>query len=362
MEILQDSVVVATGQRNEKLYVLNFFTPEGECDSLYFSGKICKATELWHRRYGHLGERNLSSLMKAGMVKGMKTCDGDGSMITCEPCMAAKQTRNPFSQREERRSSRVLELVHSDVCGSVTPTGWDGDKYFATFIDDWTRFTVVFLLRSKDEVAGCFKQYEAEMTAKFGVKISRLRTDNGGEYVGKELRSFCKDKGIKMEYTVPYTPEQNGVAERMNRTLEEKARSMLFDSDVDRSFWGEAVQTAAFLTNRSPATALGEKITPFEMWEKRKPDVSKLRVFGSLAYCHIPKERQRKLDEKTWKGVFIGYGINGYRIWDPRRQRIVTVRDVVIDEGVQGGGEEQKPAKLVKTARIRVDSVAETRR
>lgn len=332
VEIQRGSKVVATGQRCDKLYELNFFAANGECSSVYFSGQISKATELWHRRYGHLGERNLSYLIKNGMVKGLNESGGNKSTIVCEACVAAKQTRNPFTLQEERQSSRVLELVHSDVCGPVTPAGWNGQKFFVIFIDDWSRFTMVYLIHTKDEVVRRFEEYEAQMTAKFGVKISRFRSDNGGEYTCKEMRTFCSRKGIKMEFTVPYCPEQNGTSERMNRTLVEKARSMMFDSGISREFWGEAVQTAAFLANRSPASAIGQKLTPYELFEGRKPDVSKLRVFGSVAYCHIPKEKRRKLDEKSWKGVFVGYGTNGYRVWNPQDRKIVIVRDAIINE------------------------------
>lgn len=261
VEILRDSVVVATGIRRDKLYELNFYSPKGMCESFLFSGEINKANELWHRRFGHLGERNLTSLISGGIVDGMKSKHGKKQQVICEPCVAAKQTRNPFALRLERRTSRVLELVHSDVCGPVTPASWNGARYFVSFIDDWSRFTVVYLIESKDEVAGCFKDYEAQATAKFGCKITRLRSDNGGEYVGKEMRLFCRQQGIKMEFTVPYSPEQNGVSERMNRTLVEKARSMLFDSGISKTFWGEAIETAAFLTNRSPASAIDQKVT-----------------------------------------------------------------------------------------------------
>lgn len=335
LEIFRGSGVVATGERRNKLYELNFFSRRRSSDMLCFSGQISKESELWHRRYGHLGERNLSSLMKNGIVKGIPSKAAGGATIICEPCVSAKQTRNPFTLSEERRSSRVLEIIHSDVCGPVTPVGWNNVRYFVSFVDDWSRFTVVYLIRSKDEVVNCFKHYEAQVTAKFGVKISRFRSDNGGEYTSKAMRSFCASKGIRMEFTVPYTPEQNGICERMNRTLVEKARSMLFDSAVDREFWGEAIQTAAYLTNRSPCSVLDSNLTPSEVWEGTKPDVSKLRVFGSPAYCHIPKERRRKLDEKTWKGVFVGYCANGYRVWNPETRQIVAVRDIIIDENAR---------------------------
>lgn len=146
-------------------------------------------------------------------------------------------------------------------------------KYFVTFTDDWSHFAVVFLITSKDEVFECFQTYEALATAKFGQRIHRLRCDNGGEYKSKQFERFCKSKGIQVEWTVPHTPEQNGVSDRLNRTLVEKARSMLEDSEVDKRFWGQA--TAAFLLNRSPTSAVS------------------VMMMGRI----LPKNRRRKIME-----------------------------------------------------------------
>ncbi|KXJ71076.1 hypothetical protein RP20_CCG021563 [Aedes albopictus] len=122
----------------------------------------------------------------------------------------------------------------------------------------------------------------------------------------------------------------------MNRTLVEKARSMLAYSGIDKKFWSQAVETAAYLSNRSPASAVERNKTPFELWSGNRPDISNLRVFGCVAHCHIPKEHRRKLDSKSWKGTFVGYAKNGYRIFNPKSQKIVIVRDVVFDENVGG--------------------------
>lgn len=342
VSIAQESGVVAIGKRRGKLYELDLHR-EGECvgkSSFYSCGRVPKQFELWHRRYGHLSAKNLETLVRDKMVVGLDVKPGakGGDEIVCDSCIAGKQTRMPFSAREGRRSSRVLELVHSDVCGPVSPVSIDGENYFVTFIDDWSRFTVVYLMNSKDQVTSKFKEYEAYVSAKFGSKISRFRCDNGGEYRASAFRKFCKKKGIQIEWTVPYTPEQNGVSERMNRTLVEKARSMLEDSGIDKKFWGPAIQTAAFLSNRSPASALNSKQTPFEVWEGRKPDVHKLRAFGVDVYVHIPKEHRKKLDSKSWRGVFIGYSHNGYRVWDPQRKTVAVVRDVIFVENGRSGG------------------------
>lgn len=312
--IRRGSEVVAVGERRGKLYELNLSLSEGTNDSSFYScGRVPKEMEIWHRRFGHLSAKGLEQLVRNDMVRGLKTNVRKSSeKIVCEACVAGKLNRKPFVTSEGRQSSRVLELIHSDVCGPVTPVGVGGERYFVTFIDDWSRFTVVFLLNSKDQVLGAFRDYVATVSAKFGSKISRLRCDNGGEYKNGDFLNFCKQNGIQVEFTVPYTPEQNGVSERKNRTLVEMARAMLEDSGADRRLWGSAIQTAAFVTNRCPARALDPKLTPFEVWEGRKPNVDKLR--------------------KSWKGVFVGYSPNGYRIWDPKRKRIVVARDVIFVE------------------------------
>lgn len=161
-------------------------------------------------------------------------------------------------------------------------------------IDDYTDFVMVYLIKTKDEVFQKFKEFEAYTTAHFSTRISKLRTDNGGEYFGREFTSFCREKGILMVPTAPYTPQQNGVSDRMNRTLMEKVRSMLCVSGAPADLWGEALYVSAYVTNRSPTISLTEAKTPYEMWFGSVPKVSNLRVFGSISYVHINKERRTK--------------------------------------------------------------------
>lgn len=353
VRVLKDSEVVACGRRRGLQYEMDFYVDNTSASSSYSCGKLQKCNELWHRRYGHLSEKNLELIAKKNMVTGFDKCAvKDSREMFCEPCIEAKQTRKPFVSCSEKRATRVLELIHTDVCGPVTPVGHDGSRYYVSFIDDWSRFIIVYTIRSKDQVYECFKLYEAMVTAKFGRKIARVRSDNGGEYRNEQFEKFCEQKGIQMECTVPYSPEQNGVSERMNRTLVEKARAMLIGSGVAKTFWCEAVETAAYLVNRSPASALKEGKTPFELWEGRKPNISGMRVWGSPAYCHVPKETRKKLDSKAWKGIFLGYHSNGYRIWDPKRKKVVVQRDVIIDESRDTSKEVPIPEKIPADSEI----------
>jgi transposase InsO family protein len=150
-----------------------------------------------------------------------------------------------------------------------------------------------------------------------GLKVKTLRTDNGGEYVSNDFSKYCVNKGILHQYSNPYTPEQNGVSERLNRKLMESAKSMIFHANMPINFWAEAVNTAVYLHNRSPTTSLNMK-TPYELWFGKKPDVSNLKVFGSVCFIHIPSNLRRKLDPRSRKAVFIGYPLDtkGYKLYD----------------------------------------------
>lgn len=133
-----------------------------------------------------------------------------------------------------------------------------------------------------------------------------MRTDNGGEYVSKEFEEYLKSRGINHELTVPYSPAQNGVAERMNRTLMESARTMIGYAGLSESYWGEAVATAAYIRNRVPTRALKEKMSPYQKWYGRSADLSHLKVFGCVAFAHIPDCKRNKVDKKAEKMRFIG--------------------------------------------------------
>jgi hypothetical protein len=154
--------------------------------------------------------------------------------------------------------------------------------------------------------------------------IKVLRIDNGGELCGNEFEGFCKKCSIERKNNTPYTPQQNEVAERMNKTLMEKTRCMLSGAGLGQEFWVEAVGIACYLINRSPSSTLDEK-TPHEVWNGKKPSLTHLRVFGCDAYVHIPKENKSKLDKKDEKCIFIGYkdGLKGYKLWNPETKKVL---------------------------------------
>lgn len=180
-------------------------------------------------------------------------------------------------------------------------------------------------------------------------KLKVLRSDNGKEYVNNGMRSYLKQHGIVHQTTNPYTPEQNGMSERGNRTIVERARCLLFGAGLEKKFWAEAVGTAVYLLNRSPTQ--GHESTPEEVWTRKKPDLSHLRIFGTKAMVQIPKQKRRKLDPKSHECIFVGYDehVKGYRFYDPQSRKVFSSREVrFINEGVLEKQEDRRQEQVVR--------------
>ena len=246
----------------------------------------------WHCRFGHLNFGYVNKLAQGNMVEGMNYSTGTVNQ-ECEACAQAKMHKIPFPKQSTKKTSRPLELIHSDLCGPMNVESIGGSKYALTFTDDYTRYVTVYFLKSKSEVLSKFEEYVNMVENMTGQKVQNLRTDNGGEYVSHDFTKFCTSKGIFHQFTNPYTPEQNGTSERLNRTLVEKAKSMIFHAKMPLNFWAEAVNTAVYLHNRSPTSSLKNK-TPFECWFGKKPNVSNLSFWMYLFRAHT-----RQFETKT---------------------------------------------------------------
>lgn len=341
VQLYQEGIKIGEGIRST-LYELELHVNSTEC---CVSEVECEESKLWHRRLGHLSYSEMKKLVTNKLVEGMNDLKLN-KVEFCEACVNGKLTRMPFATRT--KSNRLLGLVHSDVCGPISPITSEGHKYFVTFIDDFSNFTIVYLLKAKSEVTECFQEYYDMTGNMFGQFVSKLRCDNGGEYVAQELIDFCRKKGVILDYTVPYTPEQNGKAERMNRSLVERARTMIDESGGEKQLWGEAVRTAVYVVNRSP-TASVVGATPAEIWYGHKPNVQNLRVFGCAAYSHIPKELRTKMDKKAEKCILVGYAPNGYRLLNLEKGKIIVSRDVKFDENHFLLNEENKRKQIVES-------------
>lgn len=191
------------------------------------------------------------------------------------------------------KTTEVLELIHSDVMGPMQQASKGGARYIVTFIDDFSRYVHVFLLPSKTQVFTCFVEFKNLVEMQTGARVKCLRSDNGTEYINKRFRSFCSSYGIVQQTSAPYSPQQNGLAERMNRTIVEMARSMVHYMGLDLEWWGEAVNAAVYTINRLPNTAR-TSVSPFEVFYGKRPDLSHLRVFGSRGFVHVEKVKRSK--------------------------------------------------------------------
>jgi hypothetical protein len=289
-------------------------------------------TKLWHERMRHIGEKGLRSMQSKGMVEGFPECGLEEDF--CEHCIYGKQIRVRFPYGVTRENG-FLELVHSDVFGSVIVPSLGGSLYYVSFIDYFSKKTWIYFLRNKSKVFERFKEFKSLLENLGEKRIKVLRTNNGGELLGKEFGQFCKKCVITCQNTTPYTPQKNGVAERMNRMLMDKEKRILSGAGLTQEFWAKVVETTRYLVNMSTLLVLVE-MNPKEVWSGKNPSVEHLKVFGCDDFVHAPKEKRRKLDKKAVKCIFIGYkeGMKGYKIWDLASRRIVYIRDVVFREVV----------------------------
>ena len=197
---------------------------------------------LWHCRLGHVSDKRVSKLHKQGDLGSFDYESYD----TCESCLKGKMSKSPFNKKGEH-AKETLELIHSDVCGPMSRGGY---LYFVTFIDDYSRYGYVYLMKYKSETFEKFKEFKAEVEKQLGKSIKTLRSDRGGEYLSQEFQSYLRDNGILSQWTPPYTPQHNGVSERRNRTLLDMVHSMMSDSELPKSFWGYALETVVYMLNK----------------------------------------------------------------------------------------------------------------
>ncbi|CAI7854176.1 unnamed protein product [Closterium sp. NIES-53] len=239
-----------------------------------------------------------------------------------------------------------LALVHMDVCGPMRHASKGGARFLLVMLNDATRMCWTWLLKAKGDAAKVIQEWALEVCDDDKKRIKAIRTDGGGEFVNNELAKWMKSKGIKHDVTTPYTPQQNGVAEQLNRTLVEAVRSLLQHSKIGNEWRGEASALAAWIRNRVPTKVL-PRTTPFEAWTGTKPNLSLLRTFGCLCYYHVPDPLRHKLQPKARAAVFLGIAPNkrAWRVLDLGEKRVVMSRDVVF-------GEDKFPSKEKPTQQL----------
>jgi transposase InsO family protein len=309
---------------NERNEILTVCEPKNGTYKLCLLAKNKLTVFDWHRRLAHMG---LNSLKKLKIQDALFDHDSIMKVKNCTVCAEGKQTRIKF-EPSKTRTEKILELIHTDLMGPMEQESFGGKKYVLTFIDDFSRKIFVYFLAKKNECFEKFVEFKTLIENQTERKIKVIRSDNGTEYTTKMFADFCKKHGIVQQFTTVYTPQQNGVAERFNRTLVEKARCLLFDAKLKKEFWAEAINMATFLINRSQMNKQNK--TPEEVFTNEKADLSEIQLFGSKVMVHVPKEKRKKWDRKSNEYVFVGYDNNrkGFRCVDRTTGALIVSRDV----------------------------------
>ena len=281
-----------------------------------------------HHRLGH---RQYRDCLKAAKKAGIKL--SDTIERHCETCAIAKAKRQ-ISRRPQRRATRPFQIIHTDT-SSVRPIGYNRHHYCLHIVDDYSRYQFVTTCASKAQIAKelhCFcKHVEARDR-----RIETIRMDNGTEHGGNVFADYCKEHGIDIETSSPYTPEQDGVAERAIGAVSQVARAILLASDLPATLWPEAYRTAAYTINRLPAASIPGGHSPRELLLNEIGDnnIGHLHTFGTNCYVHIPaakRQQGQKVAPRAWKGKLVGYeGESGhiFRIWNPTTNTVHRSRDI----------------------------------
>ena len=317
--ISRNGLFYASASLVNGLYVLDQGTPINNISTKRLKVGDKNSCYLWHCRLGHINEKRIKKLQEGGLL-GLSDWE---SLDRCESCLLGKMTKAPFNKSNER-ATELLALVHTDVCGPFGTSARGGYSYFITFTDDFSRYGYVFLMRHKSESFEKFKEFQNEVENQLGKRIKALRSDRGGEYLSHEFKDHLKQCGIVPQLTPPGTPQWNGVSERRNRTLLDMVRSMMSRTELPLSFWGFALETAAFTLNRVPTKSVDK--TPYEIWTGRVPNLSFLKIWGCEVY--VKRLISDKLDPKSDKCFFVGYPreTKGYYFYHKSGNKVFVAR------------------------------------
>nr|GEX45738.1 putative ribonuclease H-like domain-containing protein [Tanacetum cinerariifolium] len=322
-KLLDDTNILLRTPRQHNMYSidLNNIVPHKDLTCLVAKASADECI-LWHRRLGHLNVETLNKLVRHNLVRGMPTKSFDNDH-TCTACLKGKQHKARTFRFNLNSVTKPLHTLHMDLFGPTSVSSISHKWYCLVVTDDFSRFTWTFFLRTKDETSDILKKFITEIENLKDYKVKIIRCDNGGAFKNKEMNDFCSQKGIKREFSNARTPQQNGVAERRNRTLIEAARTMLADAKLPVTFWAEAVNTACYVQNKVLVNKSQNK-TPYELVNGRTPAIGFLKPFG----CHVmilnTLENLGKFEAKGDEGYFIGYSMSSkaFRVFNKRTRRV----------------------------------------
>ncbi|GJR07655.1 retrovirus-related pol polyprotein from transposon TNT 1-94 [Tanacetum coccineum] len=322
--------IVMIDPRVRDVYVLDM--PSSTQESCFFAKASENLNWLWHKRLAHLNFKTINKLEKHNLVIGLLSLIYSKDK-PCSSCEKGKHHRASFETKQTSFIKKCLHLLHMDLFGPITPRSINHDKYTLVIVDEYSRYTWVYFLKKKSQAPQTIMSFIKSVENQNDIKVKQLRTDNGTEFRNSTLVNFCDEKGISQNFSSPYTPEQNGVAERKNRTLIESARTMLSGSIFSKQYWTEAVATACYTQNRSTIVKIHLK-TPYEIFRTRILNISFLHVFGCQVYIHNHKDHLGKFDEKANDDYLLGYSLvsKAFRVFNTRRQQTEETYHITLDE------------------------------
>ena len=299
----------------------------------------------WHRIFGHIYHGYIKAMKEKKMVTGMEIDPSSTPSKQCTTCIQAKHHVNPFPKESQTEYREIGDMTYTDVWGPARTTGIHGELYYISFTDGHSEHTVVMFMKKKSEADEKIKQYREFIKTQHGKRCKAFRFDGGGEYISERLKKQLNDEGIRVEITAPYSPSQNGVAERLNRTLLERTRAMLIQHSIPKFLWPEAITYAIYLKNRSPTRALKEPITPYEAFWNKKPNVSQLQEFGINCWVLQQGEKPSKLDPKSRSYQFVGISEDSraWRYYVPHSRKVLTSRNIIFEEQTNENPDEYVP-------------------
>ncbi|KAJ9566813.1 hypothetical protein OSB04_002779 [Centaurea solstitialis] len=338
-----DGQELIEGTRRSNLYTVNFRKQRPFTEVCLLSKATFNQNVLWHRRLSHLNYATINQLAKTGLVTGLPSLRFTKEQL-CSACEMGKIKKSSHKLKVEHNTSKPLQLLHMDLCGPMRVQSINGRKYVLVIVDDFSRYTWVNFLRSKDGASDIIISFIRNVQVRLQLPVQVIRTDNGTEFKNRKLDSFLDSVGITHTFSAARTPQQNGVVERKNRTLVEAARTMLTFSKLPLHFWAEAVASACFTQNRSLITKRFMK-TPYELVYNRPPSIKFFRVFGCECYVKNDKDNLDKFSPKGDEGVFIGYAMDSpsYRVFNKKTRRVVESTNVDFEEGIE---EDSTPAPV----------------
>ncbi|GJX97147.1 putative ribonuclease H-like domain-containing protein [Tanacetum coccineum] len=337
--LLDESQVLLRVLRKDNIYSIDLksVVPTKGLTCL-FAKAIIDESNLWHRKLGHT---NINKLVRGNLVRGLpsKIFENDHS---CVACQNGKQHKASCKTKLGNSISKPLYMLYMDLFGLINVKSLMKKSYCLVVTDDFSRFSWVFFLAIKDETSRILKTFITEIENQLDFKVKVIRSNNGTEFKSSVMNQFCEMKEINREFSIARTPQQNGVAERKNRTLIEAARTMLVDSKLPTTFWAEAVNTDCYVRNRVLVIKPHNK-TPYELILGRPPLIDFMKHFGCPVTILNTRDHLDKFDEKVNDGYFVGYSMisKAMRVFN-KRTRIVeetlNIRFLENEPNVKGNG------------------------